>query len=152
MTEKSAATPESRPGVSALVTTFNEERHIGECLETLDWCDEVLVVDSYSTDKTPEIAQSFPKVRFLQRTYFGSASQKNWAMDQAEFDWILIMDADERVTPKLKSEILEILEAGPKFDTYTINTSTLKAINVKVLAEEVRRIRNAQSNLVIRGV
>lgn len=120
MTEKSHAKTGARPGVSALVTTYNEERHIGECLETLDWCDEVLVVDSFSTDKTPEIARKFPRVRFLQRTYFGSASQKNWAMDQAAFDWILIMDADERITPALKAEIQDILEQGPKFDTYTI--------------------------------
>ena len=87
------------PGVSAIVTTFNEQDHIAACLESLLWCDEIIVVDSFSTDRTPELVQSFPKVRFLQRTYYGSASQKNWAMDQVTHDWILIFDADERCTP-----------------------------------------------------
>lgn len=113
---------QERPKISALVTTFNEERHIGECLESLDWCDEVLVVDSFSTDRTPEIAQSFDRVRFLQRTYFGSASQKNWAMDQTEHEWILIMDADERVTPDLRDEIIEMFSKGePPQEAYTIH-------------------------------
>ncbi|MEM9404765.1 MAG: glycosyltransferase family 2 protein [Acidobacteriota bacterium] len=111
-----------RPKISALVTTFNEERHIGECIETLDWCDEVLVVDSFSTDRTPEIAQSFERVRFLQRTYFGSASQKNWAMDQTKHEWILIFDADERCTDALREEILELFKDGePEREAYTIH-------------------------------
>jgi glycosyltransferase involved in cell wall biosynthesis len=110
-----------RARVSALVTTFNEERHIGECLESLAWCDEVLLVDSFSTDRTPEIARRFPNVRFVQRTYFGSASQKNWAMDQAAHDWILIFDADERCTPNLQAEIQELLaEGAPAHEAYTI--------------------------------
>ncbi|HUP22404.1 MAG TPA: glycosyltransferase family 2 protein [Thermoanaerobaculia bacterium] len=111
----------SRACVSALVTTFNEERHIGECLESLSWCDEVLVVDSFSTDRTPEIARRFPNVRFVQRTYFGSASQKNWAMDQATYEWILIFDADERCTAELRREIQELLAQGPPpHEAYTI--------------------------------
>lgn len=116
--------PEAHGGrerISALVTTFNEERHIKECLESLQWCDELLVVDSYSTDRTPEIAREFDKVRLLQRTYFGSASQKNWAMDEAEHDWILIFDADERCTPELRNEILDLLSKGkPAYEAYTI--------------------------------
>jgi glycosyltransferase involved in cell wall biosynthesis len=114
-------TTTGRAHVSALVTTFNEERHIGDCLASLAWCDEVLVVDSFSTDRTPEIACGFPNVRFVQRTYFGSASQKNWAMDQAAHDWILIFDADERCTPDLRSEIQQLLSQGPPpHDAYTI--------------------------------
>lgn len=120
MSEKSRAKPE-RPPISGLVTTFNEERHIEECLRSLDWCDEVLVVDSHSTDRTPEIARSFPNVRFLQRTYYGSASQKNWAMDQCEYDWILILDADERCTPELRDEICELLADDPQHNAYTIS-------------------------------
>lgn len=109
-----------RPQVSAIVTTFNEELNIAGCIESLLWCDEILVADSFSTDRTPEIAKAYPKVRFLQRTYFGSASQKNWAMDQVEHDWILIFDADERCTPALQKEIEELLERGPRHDAYTI--------------------------------
>ncbi|HEX5757718.1 MAG TPA: glycosyltransferase family 2 protein [Thermoanaerobaculia bacterium] len=109
-----------RRAVSAIVTTFNEELHVAGCLESLAWCDEVLVVDSFSTDRTPEIVRGFANARFVQRTYYGSASQKNWAMDQVAHDWILIFDADERCTPALRREIEELLAAGPRHDAYTI--------------------------------
>jgi len=112
--------PTPRPAVSAIITTFNEEANIGECIQSLLWCDEILVVDSFSTDRTPEIARGFDKVRFSQRTYFGSASQKNWAMDQVKNEWILIFDADERCTPELQQEIESLLRSGPKYDAYTI--------------------------------
>ncbi|HBL27838.1 MAG TPA: glycosyltransferase family 2 protein [Acidobacteria bacterium] len=114
------ATARNRPAVSAIITTFNEEQNIAECIESLLWCDEILVVDSFSTDRTPEIAQRYEKVRFFQRTYFGSASQKNWAMDQVPNDWILIFDADERCTPALQQEIETLLAAGAKHEAYTI--------------------------------
>lgn len=114
------AGPGGRPTVSAIVTTFNEEANIGPCLESLQWCDEIVVVDSFSKDRTPEIARGYPKVRFYQRTYFGSASQKNWAMDQTRGDWTLLFDADERCTPELRREIEALLTAGPKFEAYTI--------------------------------
>lgn len=110
----------TRPAVSAIVTTFNEEQHIAGCLESLAWCDEVLVVDSFSTDRTPEIVRGFANARCVQRTYFGSASQKNWAMDQVAHDWVLIFDADERCTPALRREIEELLAAGPGHYAYTI--------------------------------
>jgi glycosyltransferase involved in cell wall biosynthesis len=110
----------TRPKVSAIVTTFNEEANIAGCIESLLWCDEILVVDSFSTDRTPEIARRYDKVTFVQRTYYGSAAQKNWAMDQVHYDWILIFDADERCTPALQQEMETILSEGPRFDAYTI--------------------------------
>ncbi len=110
----------NRAKVSAIVTTFNEEQNIAGCIESLLWCDEIFVVDSFSTDKTPEICRGYPKVRFLQRTYYGSASQKNWAMDQVENEWILIFDADERCTPVLQREMEALLAAGAGADAYTI--------------------------------
>ncbi len=110
-----------RPPISALVTTFNEERHIADCLASLDWCDEVLVVDSFSTDRTPEIVRACDRARFVQRTYYGSASQKNWAMDQTRHEWVLILDADERCTPGLRREIEALFQDGePAHDAYTI--------------------------------
>lgn len=117
------ATPirSERPPISAIVTTFNEETNIAGCIESLQWCDEILVVDSFSADRTPEIARSYDNVRFLQRTYFGSASQKNWAMDHVSHEWILIFDADERCTPALQREIEDLLAGGPEHDAYTIN-------------------------------
>jgi glycosyltransferase involved in cell wall biosynthesis len=115
-----AQQPTVRPRLSAIVTTFNEEVHIAGCIESLLWCDEILVVDSFSTDRTPEIVRGFEKVRFYQRTYYGSASQKNWAMDQVANEWILIFDADERCTPALQKEIEALLAAGPTHEAYTI--------------------------------
>ena len=109
-----------RPTISAIITTFNEEAHIAGCIESLLWCDEILVVDSFSTDRTSEICRGYDKVRFFQRTYYGSASQKNWAMDQVTNDWILIFDADERCTPALQREIEDLLASGPREDAYTI--------------------------------
>lgn len=110
-----------RSAVSAIITTFNEEANIAECIESLLWCEEILVVDSFSTDRTPEIVQAFDKVTFLQRTYFGSASQKNWAMDQVSHDWILIFDADERCTPALQKELEDLLAEEPEYNAYTID-------------------------------
>ena len=109
-----------RPRISAVVTTFNEEHNVGDCIASLEWCDEIVVVDSYSTDRTPEIARGCAKVRFLQRPYRGSASQKNWAMDQTRFEWILIFDADERCTPQLQAEITALLASGPRAEAYVI--------------------------------
>jgi len=109
-----------RPRISAVITTFNEESNIAACIESLLWCDEVVVVDSFSTDRTPEIARSYDKARLLQRRYFGSAAQKNWAMDQTQFEWILIFDADERCTPALQAEIESELAAGARAEAYII--------------------------------
>ncbi len=109
-----------RPLISAIVTTFNEEYNIKECLESLLWCDEVLVVDSYSTDRTVEIVNSFEGVRLEQRTYYGSAAQKNWAIDQTQNEWILIFDADERCTQPLREEIEKLLTEGPDRTAYVI--------------------------------
>ncbi|MES1244951.1 MAG: glycosyltransferase family 2 protein [Acidobacteriota bacterium] len=111
---------DTRPAISAIITTLNEEQNIAECIESLLWCDEILVVDSFSTDRTAEICRSYDKVRFHQRTYYGSAAQKNWAMSQVASDWILIFDADERCTPALQKEIEDLLARGPKHDAYTI--------------------------------
>lgn len=109
------------PGISAIITTFNEERHIAACLDSLTWCDEVLVVDSFSTDRTPQIVAAYSNVRFVQRTYFGSAAQKNWAMGQVRHEWILIFDADERCTEPLRREIQELIASGPRHEAYTIH-------------------------------
>jgi glycosyltransferase involved in cell wall biosynthesis len=119
MSEGAASSP-SRPRISAVITTFNEEINVADCIESLLWCDEVVVVDSFSTDRTPEIVRTYEGVRFLQRQYMGSASQKNWAMDQTQFEWILIFDADERCTPELQAEITALLASRPQTDAYTI--------------------------------
>ena len=110
----------ARPPVSGVVTCFNEERHIRACLESLAWCDEIVVLDSFSTDRTPQLARGFPRVRFLERSYYGAAAAKNFALDQARHEWAFILDADERCTPELQREIEALLAAGPAHGAYTV--------------------------------
>jgi glycosyltransferase involved in cell wall biosynthesis len=110
----------ARPGLTAIVPTFNEEGNIRDCLSTLDLAEEILVVDSFSTDRTVELAKTFPKARVLQHEYFGNGPQCNWAMERATHPWILIVDADERVTPELAREIGELLARGPETDHYRV--------------------------------
>ena len=90
--------------ISAVVICGNEEANIADCLESVTWCDEIVVVDSMSTDRTPEIARRFTK-KVIQRPWPGYIAQKNFALEQATGDWILSIDADERCTPELKAEI-----------------------------------------------
>jgi glycosyltransferase involved in cell wall biosynthesis len=87
--------------ISATVIVKNEERNISDCLESLDFADEIVVVDSGSSDRTGEICQRYPKVRYYERAWDGFGRQKNLAADLAVNDWILNVDADERVTPEL---------------------------------------------------
>ena len=114
-----------RPELTALVTSYNEEANIQDCLESVRFADAILLVDSFSTDRTLEIARAIPGVRILQREYFGSAAQKNWAMDQTVHPWVLIVDADERVTPGLAREIQDLLERGPEASFYSIRRRNL---------------------------
>ncbi len=82
-------------------------------LESVVFADEILIVDSYSTDNTLELAKPF-KPRIVQREFDYHAAQKNWAIPQATHEWILLVDADERVTPQLQKEIIAILENPPE--------------------------------------
>lgn len=98
-----------REKISVLVPTGNEEVNIVECLESVAWADEVVVVDSFSEDNTVELATPLA-TRVLQHEYENSAAQKNWAIPQLEHGWALVLDADERVTPELAREIQAILD------------------------------------------
>jgi glycosyltransferase involved in cell wall biosynthesis len=108
-----------RPALSVIVPTFNEEATLRDCLESVRFADEILVVDSFSTDKTLDIARTFG-ARVLQHEYVYSARQKNWAIPQAKHEWVLLIDSDERVTPGLREEILALLSSGPGHDGYWI--------------------------------
>ncbi|HTR01701.1 MAG TPA: glycosyltransferase family 2 protein [Thermoanaerobaculia bacterium] len=109
-----------RPALTAIVTTFNEEANIRDCLESVQFCDRIFLVDSFSTDGTVAVARGFPRVEIVQREYFGSAAQKNWAMDQIATPWLLIVDADERIPERLAREIETLLEREPEADQYFI--------------------------------
>ncbi len=91
--------------ISATIITLNEEKNIGACLESLDFADEIIVVDSGSSDRTREICLAHPKVRFFERAWEGYGRQKNLAADLASHDWIFNIDADERVSPRLRESI-----------------------------------------------
>jgi glycosyltransferase involved in cell wall biosynthesis len=99
--------------ISVVITTYNEEINVAECVESVLWADEILLVDSFSTDRTIEIASRYA-ITVLQREYFGSAAQKNWALDRVRHDWVLIIDADERVPEVLAREILTTLGSQPE--------------------------------------
>ena len=106
--------------LTACLITFNEEANVRACLEAVAFCDEVVVVDSHSTDATRQIAAELG-ARVIERDWPGHIEQKNFAVDQASHDWVLCVDADERVTPALRERIQEVLgsEGGP--DGYTVN-------------------------------
>lgn len=94
--------------LTAIIPTGNEIHNIEAVIASVDFADEILVVDSFSTDGTYEKSQELA-TKVIRREYEYSASQKNWAIPQATHEWILLVDADERVTPDLKAEILKIL-------------------------------------------
>jgi glycosyltransferase involved in cell wall biosynthesis len=96
----------SNTEISVLIITLNEENQIKALLADLDFADEIIVVDSFSTDQTEAICRSFKKVTFIQHKFENYSSQRNFAISQAKNDWILFLDADERLTPALKKEVL----------------------------------------------
>ena len=93
--------------ISACIIAFNEEKNIAEAVESVSWADEVLIVDSESVDATRSIAESLG-AKVLTQKWLGFSKQKQYAADCAAHDWILSLDADERVSEQLKNEILEL--------------------------------------------
>jgi len=92
--------------LSAVIITFNEEKNIRSCIESLhDIVDDIVVVDSFSSDNTPLICSSFPALRFFQSEWKGYASQKNYGNNLALHDWILSLDADEVLSPELRDSL-----------------------------------------------
>jgi glycosyltransferase involved in cell wall biosynthesis len=96
--------------LTVITLTLNEERNIAECLESVRWADEILVIDSGSTDRTVEIARRYAS-RIISLPWKGYGAARNAGLDRAMGEWILWLDADERVTPELATEIREILSA-----------------------------------------
>jgi glycosyltransferase involved in cell wall biosynthesis len=109
--------------ISAVIITYNEERNIGRCLDSLlDVVDEIVVVDSYSSDRTEEICRSYNAV-FIQHKFTGHIEQKNWAILQANSPYILSLDADEALSTELKDSILKVKEKWTH-DAYYFNRLT----------------------------
>lgn len=97
-----------------MIFTLNEEVNLPACLDSLRWCDDVIVVDSFSNDGTEEIARS-RGARFFQHPFQGFGSQRNWALANTapRHDWVLVLDADEKVPPELANELVEIARCAP---------------------------------------
>ncbi len=95
--------------ISVFVISRNEENNIEDCLKSVKWCDEIVLVDAFSTDNTVNKARNFTDRIFL-REWDGFSEQKTYALEKTCSEWVLSLDADERVTPELKDEILNVLE------------------------------------------
>ncbi len=109
------------PTISAIIIAKNEERHIRKCIETVLWTDEIIVLDSGSTDHTSDICKEYaPKVKLYITDWPGYGKQKNRASTLATSDWILSLDADEQVTPELKTEILQAINSDRDYAAYQI--------------------------------
>lgn len=98
--------------VTPLILTYNEEPNLRRGLEKLQWASEVVIVDSFSNDKTEQIARSFPNVRFVQRRFENHTAQWNFGLDQVDSDWVLSLDADYLLTDELVNEISQLPAAG----------------------------------------
>lgn len=100
-----------REKISACVITFNEQARIRRCLESVKWCDEIVIMDSFSTDRTIEICREYTD-KVYQHEWLGYVGQRNLIREKANCPWVLFMDSDEEVSPGLKQEILTEFEYG----------------------------------------
>lgn len=103
--------------ISAVIIAGNEEKKIAEAITSVLWSDEVVVIDSESTDRTRQIAEDLG-ARVLTKSWSGFAAQKQFGVGAASFDWILSLDADERLSPELREELKLIQDGGPSADGY----------------------------------
>ena len=103
--------------ISAVIITGNEENNIKDCLKSVQWADEIIVVDSESTDRTVEIAKEFTDKVFIHK-WQGYSAQKSYAISLAKNEWILSLDADERVSKELSEEILHYDFEKSKFNAF----------------------------------
>lgn len=106
--------------ITATIISFNEENNIKRCIESLQFCSEIIVIDSYSQDKTKEIALSLG-AKVFENPFHGYGEQKNFAANKALFPWILNLDADEEITLELQNELFEIFKNSPsKLDVFQV--------------------------------
>jgi len=95
--------------ITAIIPTLNEEFNIEDAIKSVSFADEIIVIDSFSDDRTIEIAKKY-KVRIIQRTFDNFSSQKNYAINLAHNNWIYVLDADERINKELRDEILKSVQ------------------------------------------
>ena len=107
------------PKVSAVVIAFNDEMNMRACLESLSWADEIIVVDSFSSDQTTAISQEYTE-KIYQHEFYGFGRLRNEAMARATYDWVFSLDTDERATPEVRDEIRWRLTETPNAQAYFI--------------------------------
>jgi glycosyltransferase involved in cell wall biosynthesis len=105
--------------LTSIIPTGNEQNNIVEAIQSVRFSDEIMVVDSFSTDDTVKLARPLVDT-ILQREYEHSASQKNWAIPQAKHEWILLLDADERVTSELQNEVIRMINSNTEYSGFWI--------------------------------
>lgn len=108
-----------RPTLSVAMIARNEEKNLPRTLESVRWADEIVIVDSGSVDCTPEIAREFGALHSFNRDFQGFSAQKTLAIEKCTSDWVLLLDADEAVSPGLAAEIQQTI-ANPTFDAYWV--------------------------------
>ena len=108
--------------ITVIIPTFNEEFHIEKAIESVSFADEIIIIDSYSSDKTIDIANK-KNVKIIQREFDDFSTQKNYAINLASNKWIYILDADERVTPQVRTEILEAVKNPKDFVGFYVKRS-----------------------------
>jgi glycosyltransferase involved in cell wall biosynthesis len=112
------------PKLSVAIITYNEEKNIERCLASVaEIADEILVIDSFSTDRTEQLCRPFD-VRFIQNAFEGHIEQKNFALDQCQYDFILSLDADEALSPELLASIKQVKKLGLPQQGYHFNRLT----------------------------
>ena len=109
----------SGPKISAYVIAYNDEPNMRPCLESLRWVDELIVVDSHSTDATARISREYTD-KVFQHEFHGFGRLRNEAIAHATHDWIFSLDTDERATPEIRDEIRRVLADHPKSDAYFV--------------------------------
>lgn len=105
--------------LSAVITTFNNADTLRSCLESVQFADEIVVLDSFSTDRTCEIAAECG-ARVIQHEFLGYSKQKQMVIDAAAHDWVVLLDADEAITSELRDEIQSLMASGPAADGYAL--------------------------------
>lgn len=111
--------------LSVAIITLNEEANLARTLASVQFADEIIVIDSGSTDRTLEIARSFPSVKLFSEPWKGFAAQKNSAIEKCAGTWVLSLDADEELTPELQNEIRLLLPSNPSADAYMLRRRNL---------------------------
>ncbi|MFW5988388.1 MAG: glycosyltransferase family 2 protein [bacterium] len=104
--------------IGVLIITYNEEEMLEDCLESVSWTDEIVVIDSLSEDRTREIASKYTD-KVYQREFDNFSNQRNFGLNKLDSEWILVLDADERVTEALKAEIIKVINKA-KYNLYQI--------------------------------